>query len=72
MGRTEILICPVCYYERHLTLAESCIADALVVACLKCGAPMQCNTKHNRKTPETREASPWSCPLKATEDRMVP
>ena len=72
MGETEILICPVCYYKRHLTQAESCIVDALVVACLKCGAPMRCNSKHNRQAPETLVTSLQPYTFKATEGRIVP
>ena len=41
MSPTGMLICPNCDYKRHLTEAESCISAALVVACLKCGKPMQ-------------------------------
>jgi hypothetical protein len=45
MGRANILICPSCDYKRHLTEAESVISFALVVACRKCGAAMQCVSK---------------------------
>ena len=68
MGRTEILICPSCDYKRHLTEADSRISYALVVACLKCGASMQCNSKNNGEPPETPQTFLESCTLEALED----
>ncbi len=71
MGRTEILICPNCDSKRHLTEAESGISYALVVACLKCGAAMQCNSKNNGKPTETQQTFLESCTVEAVEDWVV-
>jgi hypothetical protein len=71
MGRTDILICPNCDYKRHLTEAESRISCALVVACLKCGAVMQCNGNKNRKSPEAQKTFLESCALEALEEWVV-
>ena len=71
MGHTQILICPSCDYKRHLTEAESRISYALVVACLKCGAAMQCNAKKIAKPPETEPTFLKSCTLEALEDWVV-
>jgi hypothetical protein len=71
MGRTDILICPSCDYKRHLTEAESSISYALVVACLKCGTAMQCNSKNNGKPPETQPTFLESCTLEALDDWVV-
>ena len=69
MGRTEILICPSCDYKRHLTEAESRISYALVVACLKCGTAMQCNSKNKASKPQKTFLE--SCTLEAVEDWVV-
>ena len=71
MGRTDILICPSCDYKRRLTEAESGISCALVVACLKCGTAMQCNSKNNGKPPETKPTFLESCGVEALEDWVV-
>jgi len=71
MTPTEILICPSCDYKRHLTEAESGISYALVVACLKCGTAMQCNSKKNGKPPETKPTFLESSNVEALEDWVV-
>ena len=71
MGRTDILICASCDYKRHLSETESCISYALVVACLKCGAAMQCNAKKIANPPETQQTFLKSCTLEALEDWVV-
>ena len=71
MGRTEILICSSCDYRHHLTVAESSISYALVVACLKCGAAMQCNSKNIATPPETQQTFLESCSLETEEDWVV-
>ena len=71
MAHTDILICPSCDYKRHLTEAESHISQALIVACLKCGAAMQCNPKNNGKPPEPQPTFLESCTVEAVEDWVI-
>ncbi len=71
MGRANILICPSCDYKRHLTKAESLISHALVVACLKCGTAMQCNSKDSGKPPKRQQTFVESCTLEAVEEWVV-
>ena len=71
MGRTDILICASCDYKRHLSETESCISYALVVACLKCGTVMQCNSRENGKPPETQPTFLESCTRETLEDWAV-
>ena len=71
MGQTQILICPSCDYKRHMTEAESRIHYALIVACLKCGAVMQCNSKNNGKPPQPQQTFLESCTLEALEEWVV-
>jgi len=72
MGRANLLICPNCDYKRHLTEAESLIAHALVVACLKCGAAMQGETKGGAQGPCRKQSLLDSCGLDALEELTVP
>jgi len=41
------------------------------VACLKCGAAMQCNSKNNGKPTETQQTFLESCTVEAVEDWVV-
>jgi RNase P subunit RPR2 len=72
MGRADILICPDCDYKRRLTEAESLISYALVVACLKCGAAMQCSSRAKSKPPERHKSLPDAGALEALEEWAVP
>jgi hypothetical protein len=54
-----------------MTEAESRIHYALVVACLKCGAVMQCNSKNNGKPPQPQQTFLESCTLEALEEWVV-
>ncbi len=72
MGRANILICPSCDYKRHLTEAESLISYALVVACLKCGAVMQCKPKERGKPITKQQPVLESRSPEALEEWVVP
>jgi hypothetical protein len=71
MGRADILICPNCDYKRRLTEAETLISFALVVACLKCGAAMQCSSQINGRSPQKQKTFLESCTLEALEEWVV-
>jgi hypothetical protein len=71
MGRGDFLICPSCDYKRRLTEAEAVISYALVVACLKCGAAMQCPSNKGVKPPPERKTFLESCTLEALEEWVV-
>jgi RNase P subunit RPR2 len=71
MGRGDILICPSCDYKRRLTEAETVISYALVVACLKCGAAMQCPSNNGAKPARKRKSFLESCTLEALEEWVV-
>jgi len=71
MASADILICPSCDYKRHPTEAELCIFHALVVACLKCGAAMQCAAKNTGKPDETQQILLESCTPEAVEDWVI-
>ena len=71
MGRTDILICPSCDYKRRMTEAETLISYALVVACLKCGAAMQCPSNTKTKSPQNRQTFLESCTPEALEEWVV-
>ena len=71
MGRGDILICPSCDYKRRLTEAEAAISYALVVACLKCGAAMQCPSNKDAKPPGKRKTFLQSCAIEALEEWVV-
>lgn len=71
MGRANLLTCPSCDYKRRLTEAESLISFALVVACLKCGAAMQCISKTNAKSPGKQPSGAESSSLEALEEWVV-
>ncbi len=72
MGRASILICPSCDYKRRLTEAESLISQALVVACLKCGAAMQCNGEQREKPAPRQKSAPRSRRSEVLEEWVVP
>jgi len=71
MGRANILICPNCDYKRHLTEAETLIHYALVVACLKCGAAMQCVSKSTAQKPGRQESLRESLGVEAMNEWVV-
>ena len=71
MGRANLLICPNCDYKRRLTEAESLISHALLVACLKCGAAMQCISKIKAKSSSKLRSCAESSDLEALQEWVV-
>lgn len=72
MKHADILVCPNCDYKRHLTEAQACLSAALVVACLRCGTVMQCDSKNKGGAPETKRATLEPRTHDAQQDWVLP